>query len=112
MNGFKGIKKYQDEQRQFVAKYGYILLDKVTRGKAFIYDFEEQRKLKESFTREFWNKYKEIPRDETGKKSPRNSKELEMVSNVKLYFKRKGDNERQAIDYPCQGEYCCPEKKH
>lgn len=103
MKGFPGIKKFQDNQRAFVAKYGYIILDRVTRGKAFIYDFEEQRRLKESFTSEFWNRYREIPKDSEGKKSPKNPGEVQMISDVKSYFKRKGDNERQAIDYPCQG---------
>ena len=103
MKGFKGIKQYQDYQRKFVMSNGYIILNELTKSKAFIYDFEDLKAEKKEFTSEFWDKYKLIPRDENGKKVPHSHEEKDMCNKVKHYFKRKSDSEKQAIDYKCQG---------
>ena len=103
MKGFSGVKQYQDYQRRFVMQHGYIILNELTRAKAFIYDFDELKELKTSFTSEFWDAYRDIPRNEDGKKTPRNHEEKVMCDNVRHYFKRKSSSEKQAIDYKCQG---------
>ena len=103
MKGFSGVKQYQDYQRRFVMQHGYIILNELTRAKAFIYDFDELKELKASFTSEFWDAYRDIPRNEDGKKTPRNHEEKVMCDNVRHYFKRKSSSEKQAIDYKCQG---------
>ena len=103
MKGFSGVKQYQDYQRRFVMEHGYIVLNELTKAKAFIYDFTELEDLKKSFTKEFWDKYRDIPKDDNNRKVPRNFEEKLMCDDVRHYFKRKSDSEKQAIDYKCQG---------
>ena len=58
MKGFRGMKKYQDYQRLFVMKYGYIIVDKISQRKAYIYDYDILMGIKERFTQDFWATYK------------------------------------------------------
>ena len=103
MKGFPGMKSYQDKQRKFVMENGYILLNHITGHKAYIYDFKDLQALKREFTQDFWAQYKLIPRNDEGKKQPRNYEEEIMCQKVKKYFMRKAASEKQAINYPCQG---------
>lgn len=104
MNGLKGVQKYQQFCRKDVMDKGYILLNPLTGHKAYIYDYERLIEIKESFTQEFWEKYKEIPRNPfTGKKEPRNFEEEKMCKNVKKFFKRKSECEKQSINFRIQG---------
>lgn len=103
MKGFPGIKEYQDKQRKFVMDNGFIILNDKLREKAFIYDYPELQTMKASFTQDFWEKYKDIPRNGAGVKVPRNDQERRMTELVHQYFKRKSSAEKQAIDYKCQG---------
>ena len=103
MKGFPGIKEYQDKQRKFVMDNGFIILNDKLREKAFIYDYPELQTMKASFTQDFWEKYKDIPRNGAGIKVPRNDQERRMTELVHQYFKRKSSSEKQAIDYKCQG---------
>lgn len=103
MNGFKGVKKYQDIQRAFVMKNGYIILNSKTRAKAFIYDFDELKEIERQFNSEYWNTYKLY------KQSNPNSA---IVADVKHYFRRKSTSEKQAINYKCQGECLALHKFH
>lgn len=45
MNGFSGLKAYQERQKEFVVKHGYILLSPVTGHKAFIYDWDNLNRI-------------------------------------------------------------------
>ena len=103
MKGFPGVKAYQDKQRKYVMQHGFITLNWLTREKAFIYDFDELKKLKENFTQDFWDKYRSIPRNAEGKKVSSDPMEAMMIDDVRKYFKRKSTSEKQAIDYLCQG---------
>ena len=100
MDGLKGVQEYQRFCRKDVMDKGYILLNPKTGHKAYIYDYNKLIELKESFTQEFWEKYKEIPRNPfTNKKEPRNFEEEQMCKNVKNFFKRKSDCEKQSINF-------------
>lgn len=94
MNGFKGVKKYQDFRRKDVMDKGYILLNPKTGHKAYIYDYEELKRIKARFTPEFWDYYRkckvEMP-------------DCDTVRDVKHYFKRKSTSEKQSVNYPIQG---------
>jgi len=104
MDGFSGLKTYQTFRRRDWWEKGYILLNPLTGHKAYIYDWEKQKEIKASFTKEFWDKYKEIPRNPlTGKKAPRNAVEEEMCENVSWSARRKAESENQSINYPIQG---------
>lgn len=100
MSGFSGLKKYQDFRRKDWQNKGYVLLSAVTGHKAFIYDFEELKRDKESFQEPgFWEYYRKM------KKEDPNSSTVKKVRN---YFKRKADCDRQSINYPIQatGSMC------
>lgn len=65
MRGFPGIASYQQRQRDFVMKYGYILLNPLSQHKAYIYDFEEMMGVKKRFNSDFWIEYKMYKGQET-----------------------------------------------
>ena len=91
MSGFKGVKKYQDFCRKDVMEKGFILLNPLTGHKAFIYDFEELKRIKDKFKEPgFWEYYREMKRE---------APECETVQMVKKYFKRKSASEKQSINY-------------
>lgn len=95
MSGFKGVKKYQDFCRKDVMEKGFILLNPLTGHKAFIYDFEELKRIKDKFKEPgFWEYYREMKRE---------APECETVQMVKKYFKRKSASEKQSINYRIQG---------
>lgn len=95
MNGFKGVKAYQDYCRKDVMEKGYILLNPITRHKAYIYDFPELQRIQSKFEDpEFWQYYREM------KKS---APSCDTVQDVKKYFKRKSASEKQSINYRIQG---------
>jgi len=99
MKGFSGIKKYQDYCRQEVMNKGYILMNPTLGHRAHIYDAEWLLKMQEKFKEEgFWQYYNKMKRD---------SPYCETVTNVKKYFKRKSDCERQSINYRIQNRGAC-----
>lgn len=65
MRGFPGIASYQQRQRDFVMKYGYILLNPLSQHKAYIYDFDEMMGVKKRFNSDFWIEYKMYKGQET-----------------------------------------------
>ena len=65
MRGFPGIASYQKRQREFVMKYGYILLNPLSQHKAYIYDFDEMMGVKKRFDGDFWTEYKMYKGQET-----------------------------------------------
>lgn len=95
MNGFKGVKAYQDYCRKDVIQKGYILLNPITGHKSYIYDFYNLRKTQEKFNNpEFWQYYREMKAI---------APECETVQEVRRYFKRKSASEKQSINYRIQG---------
>lgn len=94
MKGFSGIAKYQQEQRKFVMKNGYILINPLTGHKVFVHDYKKLKLTESKFNEVFWNKYRELKN--TDKNHP-------IVLEVKNYFKRKSDLEKEAINYRIQG---------
>lgn len=94
MAKFTGIKKYQDYCRAAVMKNGYILMNPVTKHRAHIYDYPEMKRMMEKFKEpEFWAYYREMKRD---------APTCDTVMDVKNFFKRKSDSERQSINYRIQ----------
>lgn len=108
MNGFSGLKKYQEFRRKDWLDKGYILLNQLTGHKAYIYDYDDLMDLKNGFTPEFWDAYRAIPKDSNGKKVPKDADDVYMIEQVRTYFKRKADSDRQSINYPIQatGSMC------
>lgn len=91
MEGFPGIKRYQDYCRAAVMRDGYILLNPLTGHRAHIYDAEE---LKETHNKmqepRFWEYYQNVR-----KRNPQD----EIVQEVRHYMQRKAASEKQSINY-------------
>lgn len=101
MDGFQGIKAYQNFRRKDWFNKGYILLNSITGHKAFIYDWEElviTRKLMNEPG--YWDEYK-TKKDMGWFDDPQ-------VEEVRHFFKRKSASEKQSINYPIQatGSQC------
>jgi len=99
MSGFSGLKKYQDFRRKDWFDKGYILLNPLTRHKAFIYDYDkllEEKKWMSTLDREYYRQMKEEYPD------------CDTVQRVRHFYRRKADSERQSINYPIQatGSMC------
>lgn len=94
MEGFPGIKRYQDYCRMAVMRDGYILLNPLTGHRAHIYDAEE---LKETHNKMqepgFWEYYQNVR-----KHNPQD----EIVQEVRHYIQRKAASEKQSINYRIQ----------
>ncbi len=100
MNGFSGLKKYQDFRRKDWFNKGYILLNSLTGHKAFIYDYESLLQDKQRMQEDgFWDYYREMKVS---------SPQCDTVQMVKHFFKRKSESERASINYPIQatGSMC------
>ena len=101
MKGFSGLKRYQDFRRKDWFAKGYILLNPLTRHKAYIYDYDKlvEEKAKMSSPDWDWDYYRKMKKEYP---------ECDTVQMVKHFFKRKADSERQSINYPIQatGSMC------
>lgn len=101
MKGFSGVKKYQDFRRRDWFQKGYILLNQVIRHKAFIYDWEELKSIRQGMNVEgYWDEYR--------KKKEEGWFDDPQVEEVRHFFKRKSASEKQSINYPIQasGSMC------
>jgi len=95
---FSGINNYFKRVKDNALRYGFIKFNSVTKSKSFITFFEEFQKMENTVhARGFW----EIYREEKAKDSKLYQKELRPL--VRHYFKKKGDIERKALNYPVQG---------
>ena len=91
MEGFPGIKRYQDYCRMAVMRDSNILLNLITKNKAHIYDADElpetRSKMQEpGFWEYYQNARKHNPQDE-------------IVQEVRHDMQRKAASEKQSINY-------------
>lgn len=94
MEGFPGIKRYQDYCRAAVMRDGYILLNPLTGHRAHIYDAEELKETRNKMQEPgFWEYYQSARR--------RNPQD-EIVQEVRHYMQRKAASEKQSINYRIQ----------
>ena len=91
MNGFKGLKAYQDFRRKDWFNKGYILLNPLTGHKAYIYDYEQLKEDKEWMKTLDWDYYREMKKTDPT---------CYTVERVRHFFKRKSASEKQSINYP------------
>lgn len=91
MEGFPGIKRYQDYCRMAVMRDGYILLNPLTGHRAHIYDAEELKETHKKMQEPgFWEYYQNVR-----KRNPQD----EIVQEVRHYMQRKAASEKQSINY-------------
>lgn len=94
MEGFPGIKRYQDYCRMAVMRDGYILLNPLTGHRAHIYDAEELQETRSKMQEPgFWEYYQNAR-----KRNPQD----EIVQEVRHYMQRKAASEKQSINYRIQ----------
>ena len=94
MNGFDGLKRYQEMRRKDWWQKGYIDLNPLVGYKAFIYDYTYLKELQDSFKRPgFWDYYREMKAEDPS---------CATVQKVKEFFRRKSDSDRQSVNYPIQ----------
>lgn len=94
MSGFSGLRDYQAMRRREVRAKGYILLSSITGHKAYIYDYDELKRLEALQEEEgFWDYYREMRRDYP---------ECDTVQNVRKLARRWAASEKQSINYPIQ----------
>ena len=101
MDGFQGIKAYQNFRRKDWFNKGYILLNPITGHKAFIYDWEDLVSIKKAMNEPgYWDEYR--------RKKEMGDFENPQVAEVRYFFKRKSASEKQSINYPIQatGSMC------
>ena len=95
MKNLPGLQRYQAYCKKEVMRVGYILLNPITRHKAFIYDFEDldkiQKKLEDpEFNNYYWQMKREAP-------------DCDTVKSINHFNQRKRASEKQSIDYRIQG---------
>ena len=91
MEGFPGIKRYQDYCRMAVMRDGYILLNPLTGHRAHIYDAKELQETRSKMQEPgFWEYYQNVR-----KRNPQD----EIVQEVRHYMQRKAASEKQSINY-------------
>lgn len=92
MNGFAGLKAYQERQKEFVVKHGYILLSPVTGHKAFIYDWDNLNRINDDLGT-VDGQYAMQTRDESNP----------LFQEADFLRRRLSDSMKQSVNYPIQG---------
>ena len=100
MEGFPGVKKYQDYCKRAVIRDGYILMNPVTGHRCHIPDWDNKwSHIRDNMTApEFWENYGYLK-----KYDPYNEDLLE----IKQYFRLKSDLEKQSVNYRIQNRGAC-----
>ena len=100
MEGFPGVKKYQDYCKKAVIRDGYILMNPVTGHRCHIPDWDNKwSHIRDNMTSpEFWENYGYLK-----KYDPYNEDLLE----IKQYFRLKSDLEKQSVNYRIQNRGAC-----
>jgi len=96
---FPGLESYFKKQRTKAVKDGYITFNNMTGRKCFVYGFEEFQDLHQELyvDKSFWTEYKiEKMKDSEYFKNY-------LKPKVREYFVKKGEIERDALNYPIQG---------
>ena len=95
MEGFPGVKKYQEYCRKAVIRDGYILMNPVTGHRCHIPNWENKYKpIKEKMNSDgFWQYYKELKYEDPY---------CDEVREIREYFKFKSDYEKKSINYRIQ----------
>ena len=100
MEGFPGVKKYQDYCKKAVLRDGYILMNPVTGHRCHIPDWENKwSKIHYNMSsHEFWENYGYLKKYDPY---------CEEVQEIKQFFRIKSDLEKQSVNYRIQNRGAC-----
>ena len=94
MQGFPGVRDYQDYCRKAVMRDGYILENPVTGHKAFIHNWNELFSIQEEMKdQDFWQEYRAMKAIDPSS---------EICFQVRKYYREKADLEKASINYRIQ----------
>lgn len=94
---FKGIKDYFERVSLEAIKNGYVTFNSISKRKSFIPFYEDFKRVQQHITPDFWNNYRFYKENDT------NIFESRYKPICREYFKKKGNIERKALNYPIQG---------
>ena len=100
MQGFPGVRDYQDYCRKAVMRDGYILENPVTGHKAFIENWDELSSIQEEMKEgSFWEEYRAMKAIDPSS---------DICMRVRNYYRQKSDLEKASINYRIQnrGSMC------
>lgn len=94
LDGMTGLKKFKEKSSKFVSQNGYVVIMPQTGHRAYWHDWEEWKQRQFTFTKEFWEEYKQHHKG-TGD---------EVSQLVKYHFQAKAKwCERLSLNLPTQG---------
>lgn len=102
LSGFSNINAYFKHVKTDMWDKGYILINSLTGHKMFISNWKELKEIEQSFSSDFWDKYRLVKQDwaECGS-DPYDKPPL--MQKVSKFFKNKSGYERNSLNAPVQG---------
>ena len=94
LNGMTGLKSFKEKWSKFVLEHGYMEILPETGHRGYWHDWEHWKKIQASYTREFWDNYKQFHKG-TGD---------DICKDVKQHFQAKSKwCDRMSLNLPTQG---------
>lgn len=97
LDGFPGIAKFKSEGAKAVKEKGYVLMCKHTGHKMYWWDHAEWKQRQESFTKEFWEDYRDNHKNTSSS----------VAKKVRSHFQASGKWNRMALNAPTQNTGIC-----
>lgn len=97
MKAFPKLKEYFDYIKPIVVKNGYVYFNKVTGRRSYYQIFDEYERLSRIIDKQWWENYKQHKFHQT------EDFLTYYKPTCKRFFNLRGDLERRALNFPCQG---------
>lgn len=97
MKAFPKLKEYFDYIKPIVVKNGYVYFNKVTGRRSYYQIFDEYERLSRTIDKQWWENYKQHKFHQT------EDFLTYYKPTCKRFFNLRGDLERRALNFPCQG---------
>mgnify|MGYP000425290284 FL=1 len=97
MKAFPKLKEYFDYIKPIVVKSGYVYFNKVTGRRSYYQIFDEYERLSRTIDKQWWENYKQHKFHQT------EDFLTYYKPTCKRFFNLRGDLERRALNFPCQG---------
>ena len=97
MKAFPKLKEYFDYIKPIVVKNGYVYFNKVTGRRSYYQIFDEYERPSRTIDKQWWENYKQHKFHQT------EDFLTYYKPTCKRFFNLRGDLERRALNFPCQG---------